>query len=348
MCIATAVSILTVKGCKMATNVEWKNVQRTEKGQEYVAPCLLSSGPRSNCKALFFRNKHASSGEMIVSLKIARQTKKNGKFTTNDGKSLTLRPDELNNLIQYIQEYYTPLNAGMKEFIEADKDAAALFTKVRELGISDEEVVQKLYESGVLTKNLSIAITAAERSNAISEFEAALAQDSTESFWQSWFANNKWILGSEYLNILPERDIDTRDIADYLMRSVDGYLDVVEIKRPSIPLWAGPDSHGNYYPSSQLSSAVAQCLNYLYRIELQSNSIEFLERVEGTRTVHPTCMLVFGRSNDWDEHKNRSLRIYNASFHNLHIITYDQLLVRAKQLLGFPQEDPQEDDDLPF
>ena len=316
---------------------EWKNVIKTTDGQEYVGPCVLSSGPRSTCKAIFFRNYHKSSGKQIVSLKIARQK-----------KAVTLKPEEIDMLIEYIQEYYTPLNIGLTEFIEADKDAAKLFAKVRDLGISDDEVVSKLIESGILTQNLTVAITAAERNNAVQEFEQAIDVERTESFWQNWFSQNKWVLGSEYLNILPERDIDTNDIADYLMRSIDGFLDVVEIKRPDLQFWAGPDSHGNYYPTAQLTAAISQCLNYLYRIELQSNSVEFMERVDGTKTVKPQCMLVYGRSDDWGEDKMRALRILNAAYHQLHIVTYDQLLLRAKQLLGFPDQDEEDYDSLPF
>lgn len=329
---------------------EWKNVSKTSDGQEYVEPCVLGSGPRSVCKAVFFRNCHKSSGEQIVSLKIARQKKVGYQCITKEDKAITLKPEEINKLIEYIQEYYAPLNIGMTEFIEADEDAAKLFTKVRDLGISDDEVVSKLIESGILTQNITVAITAAECNNAVREFEQAIDIERTESFWQNWFAQNKWVLGSEYLNILPDRDIDTNDIADYLMRSIDGFLDVVEIKRPDLKFWAGPDSHGNYYPTAQLTAAISQCLNYLYRIELQSNSVEFMERIDGTKTVKPQCMLVYGRSNDWGEDKMRALRILNAAYHQLHIITYDQLLLRAKQLLGFSDQDEDEEDydSLPF
>jgi hypothetical protein len=264
---------------------EWKNVRRTNDGQEYVEPRTLSSGPRSACRAMFFRNTHKTNAKQIVSLKIARQKKAGNRLETKEDKSITLKPEEIDKLIEYIQEYYAPLNIGLTEFIEADEDAAKLFSKVRDLGISDDEVASKLLESGILTQNLSVAITAAERNNAVQEFEVSLGVEQTEAFWQSWFTQNKWVLGSEYLNILPERDIDVRDIADYLMRSIDGFLDVVEIKRPELPFWAGPDTHGNYYPSAQLTAAISQCLNYLYRIELQSNSVEFMERVGGTKTV---------------------------------------------------------------
>ena len=152
--------------------------------------------------------------------------------------------------------------------------------------------ISKLISTGILTDNLSVAITAAERKMAITEFENAIALEKSESYWQTWFEKNKWVLGSEYLNILPERDIDVDDIADYLMRSIDGFLDVVEIKQPNLSFWTKPDSHGNLCPTAPLTAAITQCLNYLYRIELQSNSVDFLERVDYTKTVKPQCMLV--------------------------------------------------------
>lgn len=321
---------------------EWRSVNSTSTGQEYVKPKVLSSGMRSSCRAVFFRNEHKSTGVPIIPLKIARLDK-NGK--AKEDKSITLKQEEIDQLIEYIQEYYAPLNIGLTEFIEADQDAAELFRKVQNLGISEDEVASKLIESGILTKNMSVAITAAERNNAVRNFEVSLDQEPTEAFWQDWFSRNKWVLGSDYLNILPERDIDAHDIADYLMRSIDGFVDVVEIKRPDLPFWAGPDSHGNYYPTSNLTAAISQCLNYLYRIELQSNSVEFMERVDGAKTVKPQCMLVYGRSDDWGEDKMKALRILNAAYHQLHIITYDQLLIRAKQLLGISDN---ENDFLPF
>lgn len=114
---------------------------------------------------MFFRNTHKSNGEQIVSLKIVRQKKVGNRLETKDDKAITLKPEEIDRLIEYIQEYYVPLNIGLTEFIEADEDAAKLFAKVKDLGISDDEVASKLLESGILTQNLSVAITAAERRN---------------------------------------------------------------------------------------------------------------------------------------------------------------------------------------
>ena len=103
---------------------EWKNVRKNKNGQEYVQAQELSRGPRSSCRAIFFRSTHKTTGEKIVSLKIARLSNAKGLIREKANKSITLTSAELDKLIEYIQEYYAPLNIGMNEFISVDKDAA--------------------------------------------------------------------------------------------------------------------------------------------------------------------------------------------------------------------------------
>ena len=63
-----------------------------------------------------------------------------------------------------------------------------------------------------------------------------MKHDHVEDVWQKWFNNNPWVLGSEFVKVLGERDIDTDNISDYLMEAYDGFLDIIEIKRPGISL----------------------------------------------------------------------------------------------------------------
>jgi len=87
-----------------------------------------------------------------------------------------------------------------------------------------------------------------------------LNQDLHEHDWQKWFEHNDWILGSEFVKILDEREIDTDNIADYLMQAYDGFLDIIEIKRPAkgLKFWADKKNHNNYIPSSELVKAITQ------------------------------------------------------------------------------------------
>jgi len=56
------------------------------------------------------------------------------------------------------------------------------------------------------------------------------------------------------LLILDERHIDVENISDFLSEAYDGFLDVVEIKRPEggLQFWAASPDHGNYVPSTDL------------------------------------------------------------------------------------------------
>ena len=334
----------------------WKIVKTTINGQEYIQSATLKEGPRSKTTAVFFRNKHKTTDDYIISLKISHNTKDSrGWIIEKPDKTITLSNEQIDNLIAYIQENYAPLSLGENSYISlSDDNLSMVLRQVTELGLSDEDMVDKLYESGVLTTNLSIAITAAGRKTVIQEFERNIPLDNSESFWQDWFGQQKWILGSDYIKILTERTIDEHHIADYIMQSVDGFLDLVEIKKPDLRFWTEPDSHGNYRPSAGLVAAITQCLNYIYRVERKADSDDFRERVGGVRTVKPKCMLVYGRSNDWNDKQYEAFRILNAAYNQINIITYDQLLDRAKGLLGmntvqtYTIQTFDDGDDIPF
>jgi hypothetical protein len=65
-----------------------------------------------------------------------------------------------------------------------------------------------------------------------------------EPSWQKWFKTNSWVLGSDFVRILDERAIDTDHIADYLVEAYDGFLDIIEIKRPGgrLQFWASSET----------------------------------------------------------------------------------------------------------
>jgi hypothetical protein len=71
------------------------------------------------------------------------------------------------------------------------------------------------------------------------------------------------------------------------MEAYDGFLDVVEIKRPEggLSFWASTLDHGNDVPSTELTKAVTQATRYIYEVEREANSVKFLTRVGGVKTV---------------------------------------------------------------
>lgn len=117
------------------------------------------------------------------------------------------------------------------------------------------------------------------------------------------------------------------------MKSFDGFLDIVEIKRQGLQFWASSKDHNNYVPSTDLVRAIIQCSNYIYEIEREANSTKLLDKTK-TKIVKPRCLLIYGKSVDCNEKQDEAYRILNASYNQITILTYAHLLGRAKNILG--------------
>jgi Shedu protein SduA, C-terminal len=192
-----------------------------------------------------------------------------------------------------------------------------------------------LSDHDILPMDLVKTIELNARCRAVEELEAMLAEDQTEGPWQKWFENNDWVLGTEFVGVLRERPIDVENIADFLMQAYDGFVDVVEIKRPEgkLRFWADARDHGNYVPHSDLIKAITQASTYLLEVEREANSVKFLERLGGIKAIKPRCVLIYGRSDNWSAKQREAYRVLNAGYHSLSIMTYDHVLDRAKRML---------------
>jgi hypothetical protein len=168
-----------------------------------------------------------------------------------------------------------------------------------------------------------------------------------EEVWQRFFSENSWILGSDFVEILDERRLDVENITDYLLKSYDGFVDIVELKLPTEEFWTT-----DYIPRSELTAASMQCNRYILQTERKINDLEFNKKIKRTPIVKPRITLIYGRSEDWGEEEREAYRVLNSSYTNLNIISYDHLLERAKRLVGMSDsgiQDPEtQEEDLPF
>lgn len=308
-------------------------------------PAILKNSPRVITRAVFWKIPH-DSREDEVALKIGRYNKPKNWISEQELESqnpkseLTLTDEELKNLITLLEENYEPFRQGVKAFIPLDKpfdksnadQIKALFS------LPDKQnLVNFILSNEVIPEELELGLQTAKRLQAIQHFEDMLSKNLVESIWQNWFEKNSWVLGSDFVRILDERHIDTQNISDFLMEAYDGFLDIVEIKRPEggMRFWATQLDHGNYIPSTDLIKAITQASSYIYEVEREANSIKFLERVDDVKTIKPRCILIFGRSNDWDDKQVEAYRILNSGYHNISIMTYDHVLDRAKRIVGY-------------
>ena len=318
-------------------------LKTSKKGLDYLDTNLKKTD-KTITKAFFWQIRH-NSGIIEVSLKVGKY-KPNATISfiveplcTDPKSEVTLDQKELNALIDFISQNYKPIKDGVKKYIsiEADFDSElALKLKAIFEHPDKRQVLDFIIENKLLPNEILQGLELKGKVKAIEEFQEMLAKDLLEYDWQNWFQKNDWVLGSEFVCVLDERNIDTNSITDFLMRAHDGFIDIIEIKRPDrdLTFWHSSKDHNNYIPSLDLIKAITQASKYINEIEKRANDLDFHERADKMKVIKPRCVLIFGRSNNWNGEQREAYRILNASYHNLTILTYDHVLARASRILG--------------
>ena len=255
-------------------------------------------------KAFFWKISHHSADDE-VQLKIGRYNKNSDPFDAspdeleclNPKSELTLNGIEFNELIKFIKEEYEPFKQGVNSFISVHPEFnESVATQLRSIFKNPHQnLIDFICNEEIISADLSLAIENIRRTNAIREFEVMLSNELNESKWQNWFSVNPWVLGSEYIRILDERRLDTFNITDFLMHAFDGFVDIIEIKRPErdMKFWASSLDHGNLIPHSDLIKAISQTSRYIFEIEREQNSVKFQNSVNGMKVVKPRGVLIF-------------------------------------------------------
>lgn len=317
-----------------------QTVRKTSGGLDYLLGVLRQT-TRTITRVAFWRIPHNDPEREDISLKVGRYTRIGGRETpeTEEPRSeLTLDDEEFRNLITFLEDNYEPFRARERRYIPVpDQLRAQDIEQLRGIfeNSDTKEVVDLVIENRLLPEEVVGALQFRARQQALAAFREMLADDLVEHDWQRWFKTNDWIFGSDFVRVLDEREIDTHNVTDYLMEAYDGFLDIIEIKRPGggLRFWAEHRDHGNLVPATDLVKAITQVTNYLYEVEREANSVKFLNRV-GVRVVKPRATLIFGRSSTWGDDEHEAYRMLNRSYHALTILTFDHVLERAERILA--------------
>ena len=204
--------------------------------------------------------------------------------------------------------------------------------RARELLASGE--LERLLRDGVLTTetlhNIGVTTQYLRHKLAVQELQRYLQQETDEGVFQKWFEANPWIFGTTYVGRRDGRTIGLHEITDILLETSDGYLDLIELKRPDAPVLVYDKSRKLYYFSALVSQAIAQCANYIVTTE---GNRHMLKNLEGMMFLKPRARVVVGRSNDWSDSQRDMLRTLNGSMHFIEVWTYDQLLRMGERLV---------------
>lgn len=204
-------------------------------------------------------------------------------------------------------------------------------------------------------QHIAAASRMVEYTAAYDELHQMVDDPSTSEFQlQKHLEKHPWMFGSEYSELLPRRTWTRDDKLDYMLRrTVDGYLEIVEIKTAfSDALFIYDKSHDSYYPSSKLSPVIGQVMRYIEEVERNRDHIIAQDEAD---TLKIRARAIVGR--DGLPEQQAALRNFNAYLHRIEVITFDQLLKIAERVLAMFQEQPpttaapspgEFDDDIPF
>jgi hypothetical protein len=172
----------------------------------------------------------------------------------------------------------------------------------------------------------------------LGEFERRLGKPAKEHTWQTFFKKNLLILNPSYIELIEKPNISLSiQLPDFLLLSVDGYVDVYDIKLPEMLLLALDKSHKNYYWTTEITKAISQVENYIDSINKYANDLAVAIREKyklDLNIVRPRGYIIAGHSKELkdSEKKSDDFRLLNESLRNTNIIPYDDFLVRFRNL----------------
>lgn len=270
-----------------------------------------------------------------------------GKLTNADGEVHIVGNETYNQLQRFLEELPKLPSIDKLEIIKA------IFANIDESEDNFEHYKEAFQNSNTLAlKNI---VTAARMVEYQREYEIMKnlvdSNSNSEQEIQTHLTKNPWMFGSEYSELLDRRNWTRDDRLDFMLRrTVDDYLEIIEIKTPfKDALFIEDSSHESYYPSSKLSPVIGQVMRYIEEIERSRDTIISKDKSDPLKI---RARIIIGR--DGNEEHVKALRNFNHHLHGIEIITFDQLLRIANKVLSvFEKNDNVQEknevvDDLPF
>lgn len=279
--------------------------------------------------------------------KLIRQTK---QCIVHDDVLTRLDPERFRRVVQVAQPLVEVRREGVKQAAtrERAERRSNVQTVRKQLGELVSEVPQELIKLHAEIERVTLGTM-------IEAFKVKLANDLSESHWQSFFEQNKFVLSMVFAR--PVELTHTQfhakgstltgagaQIGDFLFKEHGQALAIVEIKKPGTALlrdtpYRGQDVFG---PTSELSGAVTQVL--FQQSELRQRWV-FHEkenpdlRQSGADVIK--CVVVAGRL-PAEPKKLRSFEVFRNACKDVDIVTFDELLAKLELLEKYltPQQEP--------
>lgn len=308
--------------------------------------------------------------KIVLSKQVTSKTETKWIINYDDYKSKTAgrffslyRETGLDSANFYLNQYfpddfpYDKARVTDKQLKAIDKDLPNVLMKLKEktknkkaILESTSNIIQELKQE---KKELNNEINYLEKIknesniavmlNAINQLEERLNSGKTYketiglNSWQNWFYQNNWMFGAYYLKPIEKQRVGFDNIPDFLFPTIDGFIDVLEIKLPTHEVIKEDDSHtGSFMWSPKSSEAIGQVVNYLNEIEL--NQLQLQKKIKENygidlSTIKPRAFILISNGSNYDSRKMEALRKLNYSLHGIEVLTYADLKRRAERMI---------------
>lgn len=171
----------------------------------------------------------------------------------------------------------------------------------------------------------------------------------SEVDWQMAICDILCIVYPKYVMAKREVTIGTdgrhKKIPDFILVDSLGFIDVLEIKKPTKQrLLTNTTYRNNYVADRDLAGAIVQIEKYIYTLSHSGTKLEeYLQKRFSSelsdevviRINNPQGMLLMGRSNELSDDQKFDLEIIKRQHKNIiDIMTYDDLLERLKNIIA--------------
>lgn len=243
--------------------------------------------------------------------------------------------------IEYGENHYAVVDPDT--VIITDENKAQYIRKILEAGYEEDTWKFIVELNPNLATKLSYARIQIERKKVLEELQERLKNDYLETIgvdsWQNWISTNNWLFGVNYRQPIEKAKINLSGIMpDFLYPTIDGFIDVLEIKIPKDEVIVEDLSHkGSWKWTPETNSAIGQIVNYLTEIDRLRFEIENKIQSESSQEIlclKPRAFILIGNSQDWKDQKKEALRKLNYHLHNIEVVTYKDLFDRGNQFLN--------------
>lgn len=314
-------------------------------------PMIHSGGVRGTL--VRYKKKTAQSWSDLKNENFEKQQLKAGEYV-----EIELKTESLKKLFEEVKKRDSIISEGIEygsnEYITVDKNKVIIIDdtnkkeileQILEKGYTDEywdlikssmpDLADRLVNSQFQENKRKILYEFQERLSS-GNFSETTGDDS----WQKWIYENNWLFGVNYKKPIEKTKINITGIMpDYLFPTLDGFIDVLEIKLPSHDVILKDNSHaGSWRWSGDANKAIGQVVNYLneidrLRLEIEKN----IKTVYGFDLIllKPRAYILIGDSTGWLAEQKEALRKLNYSLHGIEVITYADLLTRGNQFTDY-------------